>query len=93
MSKKSITISLPAKAPRANLGARAGSEEWVRDPGGHPGDSAPFADPMAFRLGPPFIVDLAAERSLVEVWALSAIVPFALGWFWLVHAMMGRLRF
>ena len=37
-------------------------------------------------------IDLAAERSLIEVVSLSFLVPFALGWFWFVNAMNRRAR-
>ena len=29
----------------------------------------------------------------MEVFALSMLAPFALGWFWLDDAMAGRVRF
>ena len=95
MSKKSITIALPATTQRAELAASAGSEEWVREAGGGAGaeKSAPVREPMAVQWGKPLLLDLSAERSLFEVLALSALVPFALGWFWLEHAMTGRMRF
>ena len=34
-----------------------------------------------------FAIDLAAERDLGEVVALSLIVPPMLGWFWFANAM------
>ena len=37
-------------------------------------------------------LDLAADRSLAEVIALSMFAPIALGWFWLLNAMSGRVR-
>ena len=88
MSRKTVSISVPAKASSVRPPARRGaSEEWVRDPdfGG--------ADPMAMSRPKNFVVDLAAERTLFEVLVLSAFVPLALGWFWLAKAMRGRARF
>ncbi len=38
------------------------------------------------------VLDLSAERTLIEVLSLSFLVPFALGWFWVVNALAGRLR-
>jgi hypothetical protein len=38
------------------------------------------------------VLDLSAERTLIEVLSLSFLVPFALGWFWLVNALAGRPR-
>jgi hypothetical protein len=64
-------------------------EEWVRDR-----DMRLEVDPQP----PPAraaraTIDLAAERSLIEVVSLSFLVPFALGWFWFVNAMNRRARF
>ncbi len=100
MSKKTILFSVPAKAPRSRepvgdrAGSRpegavidAGSDDWVSD------RHARAEDRPAKTAGPSLILDLAAERSLMEVVALSLLAPFALGWFWLVDAMAGRVRF
>jgi hypothetical protein len=65
----------------------AGSDEWVSD------RHARAEDRPAKAAGPSLILDLAAERSLMEVFALSMLAPFALGFFWLVNAMTGRVRF
>jgi hypothetical protein len=37
-------------------------------------------------------IDLAAERSLMEVVSLSVLVPFALGLFWFMNAINRRAR-
>ena len=39
------------------------------------------------------LLDLAAERSLTEIFTLSMLTPMTLTWFWLVNAMSGRVRF
>jgi hypothetical protein len=52
-------------------------------------DPAP-APPSAREEG--VTIDLAAERSLVEVVSLSLLVPLALGLFWFVNAMNRRIR-
>lgn len=89
MSKKSVAISLPAKTPRAaQTPAPSHSEDWVREQDVHAGE-----DPMAMRPASRLVLDIAAERSLVEVMTLSALVPVALGWFWLMNATSGRMRF
>jgi hypothetical protein len=80
VSKKTVSISVPAKASSVPPPARRGaSEDWVRNPdfGG--------ADPMSMSRAQSLVVDLAAERTLFEVLLLSAFVPLALGWFWLTR--------
>jgi hypothetical protein len=64
----------------------AHSDEWVSDR--HDGTSETPKHAAAASL----VLDLAAERSLSEVFALSMLTPFALGWFWLMNAMSGRVR-
>lgn len=92
MSRKTVSIALPAKAARAEASALPETEEWVRerDPGAD--QPWPAQDPTAFARRP-MLIDLRAERSLAEVLALSAVVPFALGWLWIARAMTGRMRF
>ena len=88
MSKKSVAISLPAKTPRAvQTPAPSQSEDWVREQDIHAAEDA-----MAVRPTARLVLDIAAERSLMEVMTLSALVPFALGWFWLMNAFAGRAR-
>ena len=62
------------------------SDKWVRDR-----DVRLKADPPSARESRATI-DLAAERSLIEVVSLSLLVPFALGLFWFVNAMNRRIR-
>jgi len=103
VSKKTIAFSMPAAAARAPepdssdrggpraAAAGAQSDDWVRVRD-LPVDPAPA--PASDALAPPrVILDLTAERTLIEVFALSLIVPFALGWFWWVNALAGRARF
>ena len=91
MSKKTVPFSVPAKSsskrPAAGIVIDAHSDDWVsdRNDGG--------TDRPAETAGPRVVLDFAAERSLMEVFALSMLAPFALGWFWLMHAMAGRVRF
>ena len=105
MSKKTVSFAVPATRRReaagpeaaglmrSNQPREAGSDAWVKD------KDDPAAEPFrlshAFGEGgePTFLVDLAAERSLIEVIGLSLLTPFMLGWFWLVNAMTGRPRF
>ena len=71
-----------ASRPAPDKVIDAHSEDWVSD------RHAPGDQPSI----PTLILDLAAERSLMEVLLLSFAAPFALGWFWLAHAMAGRVR-
>ncbi len=66
------------------------SDKWVRDRDVRlSADRAP-EPPSAHELSA--TIDLAAERSLVEVVSLSFLLPLALGWFWFVNAMNRRTR-
>ena len=90
MSKKSVPFSVPAKPASARrLGPdvviEAHSDDWVSDR--HAGGDRPTHPP-----GPGLILDLAAERGLMEVVALAMLAPVALGFFWLVNVMGGRVR-
>ena len=106
MSKKTVQFSMPASAPRSRKSeplaldessaarpassdfAGARPDDWVRDRDFAAGPS--LADDA---LAPPrVLLDVAAERSLMEVFSLSFLVPFALGWFWFVNAWAGRGR-
>ncbi len=100
MSRKTVPFSVPAKAPVSREAAGAGPkrrardavieahpDDWVSDRHNHAGQAK--KRPAA----PSLILDLAAERSLIEVFALSVLAPVALGFFWLVNAMTGRVRF
>ena len=92
MSRKSVPFSVPEGASRPSGDRRrpgvinAHSDEWVSDRNNGGRDAAP--DPSES-----LVLDLAAERSFTEVVALSALTPFTLGWFWLIHAMNGKARF
>ena len=105
MSKKTIAFTMPAAAPRAREGESVGtgpasawpprssvparSDDWVRDR--ESGLEAP-AHPDFAAAPARVVLDLSAERTLIEVLSLSFLVPFALGWFWVVNALAGRLR-
>jgi hypothetical protein len=95
VSRKTVSFSMPAtglgasekrerRAPTTAIDAH--SDDWVSDRHGPASESRPRPAP------PSLILDLAAERGLVEVFALSMIAPFALGFFWLINAMTGRVR-
>ncbi len=89
MSKKTVSFSVPARTagarPAPDVVIEAHSDDWVSD------RHAPRADsPTAVAS---LLVDLAAERGLIEVLALSMLAPVALSFFWLVNAMTGRVRF
>ena len=90
MSKKTVPFSVPAKSagarsPASDVVIDAHSDDWVSDRNDRGKDGPAVA--------PSLVLDLAAERSLTDVFALSVLAPFALGWFWLMHAMAGRVRF
>jgi hypothetical protein len=105
VSKKTIAFTMPAPAPRAREGGSVGAEpasaapprsavptrsdDWVRDR--ESGPEAP-ARPDYAAAPARVVLDLSAERTLIEVLSLSFLVPFALGWFWVVNALAGRLR-
>jgi hypothetical protein len=56
-------------------------------------DLSAGTSPAGDALAPPrVLLDVAAERGLIEVLSLSLLVPFALGWFWFVNAWAGRGR-
>ncbi len=90
MSRKSVPFSAPAKPagaarPPPDIVIDAHVDDWVSDRHAR-GEKGPAA------AAPSLTLDLAAERGLVEVLALSLIAPFALGWFWLMRALGGRVR-
>jgi hypothetical protein len=106
VSKKTVSFSMPTSAARsrkpeplalegpsaspATAGFFAGArpDDWVRDR-----DLAAGPSPMDDALAPPCVLlDVAAERSLMEVFSLSFLMPFALGWFWWINALAGRAR-
>ena len=92
MSRKSVPFTVPGGAARSDAPAggrrvapeviEAHSDEWVSDRNDGTQPSRPD-----------LLVDLAADRSLTEIFALSMAIPYALTWFWLVNAMRGRVRF
>ena len=96
MSRKSVPFTVPGGAgrPDAPAGGRraapeiieAHSDEWVSDRN----DGTKRADA---RSASSLLLDLAAERSLTEIFTLSMLTPVTLTWFWLVNAMSGRVRF
>lgn len=91
MSRKTIAFATPASPVARPLQAGGGigaeaSDAWVsrRDAPAAVGSSdAPRA----------MLLDLAADRTLFEVFTLSMLAPFALGWFWFARAMAGQARF
>ena len=98
MSRKSVPFTVPAGAAQGAGGARrrpetidARSDEWVSDRNTGAWDSG--SKDRAGDAPRDAILDLAAERSLIEIMALSLLTPIALYWFWLAHAMSGRARF
>jgi hypothetical protein len=90
VSRKSVPFTVLNGSPGAG-GRRlapevidAHSDEWVSDRNS--------ARDSAAGPAPGLLLDLAAERGLAETIALSVFTPVALGWFWLTHAMSGRVR-
>jgi hypothetical protein len=100
VTRKTVSFSMPAKAASSREPAGAGTkrhapdvvieahaDDWVSD------RHARAEDGPTKALGPGLVIDLVAERGLMEVFALSMLAPFTLGFFWLVNAMAGRVRF
>jgi hypothetical protein len=101
VSKKTIVFKMPAPEPAANderppdsrlagepatprgaaHAAEAQPDQWVRR-----GEAA-APSPQAPAATSAFMVDLARERELGQVFALGAALPAMLGWFWLTQAM------
>jgi hypothetical protein len=68
-------------------------DEWVSEQAPHePPQAVAPRLPFAFEARTSLTIDLAAERSLTEAISLSFLTPFALGWFWWVHAATRRPR-
>jgi hypothetical protein len=86
--RKTVPFSVPAKSnpTEGDITIEAGSDAWVSERGGHGGEAS------THRAAASLILDLAAERGLIEVVALSILAPFALGFFWLMNAAAGRVR-
>jgi hypothetical protein len=82
------SAAAPEKAPRATEMPKAVEpDQWVRrrDLNAAPAAlSPPTPKPGA---NASFAIDLAAERDLQDVVALSLMAPAMLGWFWLANAM------
>lgn len=89
MSRKTVAFAVPAALPLNAPGKGRGaaidaSDAWVahREAPDVAGGGTPHA----------LLLDLAAERTLFEVFALSFLAPFALGWFWFMRAMAAPPR-
>ena len=95
MSKKSVPFSVPNGVPQTTEARGRQSpqvtdshfDEWVSDRNSGEPRQTGGRDGMGLTF------DLAADRSLTEVIALSVFTPIALGWFWLKNAIRGRVRF
>jgi len=89
VSKKTVSFSVPARGSGSrrapDVVIEAHSDDWVSDRHAG-GEERPTT-------GAGLVLDLAAERGLTEVFALSMLAPVALGFFWLVNALTGRVRF
>ena len=87
MSRKSVpfSVSAGARRPAPDVVIEAHTDDWVSDRHA-PGDRATPAP------GPSLVLDLAAERGLMEVVALAMLAPMALGFFWFLNVMAGRVR-
>ncbi len=89
MSKKTVSFSVPARGAGGSrppgVVIEAHSDDWVSDRHAR-GENRKAA------VGPSLLLDLAAERGLIEVFALSMLAPVALGFFWFINAMTGRAR-
>lgn len=91
MSRKSVPFSFsrsarpadPKPGPEPVIDAH--SDDWVSDRHARGDETSATA--------PSLTLDLAAERTLTEVLALSFFAPIMLGWFWCMNAIAGRARF
>ena len=81
-SRRARRRTPPARTRGAAIDA---SDAWVAHR--EPPDVARGGTPQTL------LLDLAADRTLFEVFALSFLAPFALGWFWFVRAMAAPPRF
>ena len=82
------SLAASAREPdAAEIWNAAEPDQWVRrrDLNVAPAALAPPSPGPAAKSG--FAIDLAVERDLAEVVALSLIVPPMLGWFWFASAM------
>jgi hypothetical protein len=104
VSRKTIAFSVPAARAAeviANSARSRGNgvpdrpDAWVRERAlivpANPTELPAFAANP--RPADPFVLDLAADRTLPEVFFLSLLTPWALGWFWLLRAMTAKPRF
>ena len=75
-------------APEAGgITQAADADRWVREREVEP--TRTFS-PLA--AAPRLMLDLAAERGLPQVLALSLLTPSMLGWYWAAHAMKRYAR-
>jgi len=82
------SLAASAHEPEAaEISNAAEPDQWVRRRGLSAAPAALAPPSRAFAAKAGFAVDLAAERDLGEVVALSLIVPPMLGWFWFANAM------
>jgi hypothetical protein len=88
VSKKTVPFSVPARGAGAShpsgVVIDAHSDDWVSDRHARGENRKAVA--------PSLLLDLAADRGLIEVFALSMLAPVALGFFWFINAMTGRVR-
>ncbi len=94
MSRKSVPFppsgpgraETPSGRGRSTAVIDARTDEWVSDRNAGGAAARNGADAR-------FMLDLAAERGLAEIVAISFMTPIALGGFWFLRAMAGRARF
>ncbi len=83
-----ITPFVAADEPRGE------SDDWVRDRDLRHADDRSWAPHLPLvsheAAGTGVLIDLAAERNLLELMSLSFVLPFALSWFWFANAMRRR---
>jgi hypothetical protein len=88
-------VGSAAEAPAGAFGlsADAESDRWIRAQ-----DVVPLPDNSSARSGPPApglraalpwdsTIDVAAERTFMQVLTLSFFLPSVLGWFWVANAV------
>jgi len=95
MTGESVAFA-PAEERLRDARPDSKTDEWVRDrPSRGAAGPSPAPEPASIRalaIGTSVTINLAADRTLMEVMTLSVVAPFALGWFWWANAIARRQR-
>ncbi len=83
MNRKTIVFRMPSAEVSTKTGP-TGHDQWVRR--AEANDEFPPAS-LGAGHGGAFAIDLALERNVSEVVALSFMLPAMLGWFWWTNSV------